>query len=253
VRALPRPPATFLDIGANQGFYTLLFAFYGYDVLAIEPMLLNRRSIKASLCANPQLRERVTLLPVALGTPSSASANVRCVVRADDRNAGNGKLSCSANEHCGSTRHSRALSAAKTAETEAAKADRAVHATICEPVRRGQDRCGGLRVPRAQWRPITLHGAPLPALFVAEANRKQIRQCLSRVAAEFGYRVAPTVPRHSSGELGDMNWILVRQQAGRAAGAKSWQAGATCTWASGCCRRHPRIEECTRKRLPSKK
>ena len=50
---LPRP-GTFLDIGANLGFYTLLFAQHGYSVLAVEPMLLNRKAIETSLCLNPQ-------------------------------------------------------------------------------------------------------------------------------------------------------------------------------------------------------
>ena len=110
-------PGTFVDIGANLGFYSLLFAQHGYEVLAMEPMLLNRKAIEASLCMNPTLAARVTLLPYALG----ASATARCVVRADDRNAGNGKLTCSPSERC-----ERPLGKQKT--------DASSHITICEPV-----------------------------------------------------------------------------------------------------------------------
>ena len=39
--ALP-PRGTLVDVGANLGYYSLLFAAHGYDALAIEPMLLNR-------------------------------------------------------------------------------------------------------------------------------------------------------------------------------------------------------------------
>ena len=112
---------TFLDIGANLGFYSLLFAHHGFHVLAVEPMLLNRKAITTSLCLNPAFASRVTLLPVALGTHDTHDASprrTRCVVRADDRNAGNGKLSCSQSESC-----ERPTSTAMS------------HATICEPVR----------------------------------------------------------------------------------------------------------------------
>ena len=62
---LPRP-STFLDIGANLGYYTLLFAQYGHDVLAVEPMAYNRNALAASLCLNPTLASRITLVAAAL-------------------------------------------------------------------------------------------------------------------------------------------------------------------------------------------
>ena len=60
----------FVDIGANLGFYSLLFAHYGYDVLAIEPMRHNVRLINMSLCFSPELRARVTVVNAALASPA---------------------------------------------------------------------------------------------------------------------------------------------------------------------------------------
>merc|ERR1712217_871426 len=37
---------TFLDIGANVGYYSLLFASKGHNVVAIEPMSRNRRALE---------------------------------------------------------------------------------------------------------------------------------------------------------------------------------------------------------------
>ena len=123
---MPPPPATFLDVGANLGYYSLLFASHGYDVLAVEPMLRNRRAIETSLCLNPQLAERVTLLPMALGKTASA----HCDVRADDRNAGNGKLSCSSTERCelGSRRYSGTPPPARAAAVPSSSSASAVAA-----------------------------------------------------------------------------------------------------------------------------
>ena len=287
---LPPPPATFLDVGANQGFYSLLFAYYGYNVLAIEPMLLNRRSIEASLCANPELLQRVTVLPVALGLPAMVG-KIKCVVRADDRNAGNGKLSCSEHESCASPPsggpHHTSSGRSHTGHPHrgaaglkgSAAADQASHISICEPVTmstldtvladytRGKYGDGSLPLVAAKmdvegFECNVIKGGPSlfvrhrPLLFVAEANRKPIRECLSRAATNYGYRVAPTQPRHSNGELGDVNWILVRQQPPppqpqqqpqpRGGGGGNGGADA-CTWANGCCQRHPRMPACTRK------
>ena len=65
-------PPVFLDIGANLGFYSLLFASIGFSVFAIDPMNHNRRALNASLCLNPPLAQRVTLINAALGAPSDA-------------------------------------------------------------------------------------------------------------------------------------------------------------------------------------
>ncbi|GMH37959.1 hypothetical protein BSKO_05843 [Bryopsis sp. KO-2023] len=43
---------TFLDIGANIGWYSILMAAYGYRVIAIEPMTKNLHALRASMCVN---------------------------------------------------------------------------------------------------------------------------------------------------------------------------------------------------------
>jgi FkbM family methyltransferase len=265
-------PGTFLDIGANLGFFSLLFAHAGFNVLAIEPMLLNRRAIQASLCANPAMR--INLLPIALGAHSRAKT--RCVVRADDRNAGNGKLSCSADERCGAGSTSSVRSSNKPAPSGELRRLREQHASgtggtnshisICEPVELTTlDEL--FQVPKVG---AALRSHPLkavkmdvegfecnvlsggrslftrhaPALLLAEANRKHVKACLRSAASDFGYRTVPFQPTHSGGELGDINFILVRSEAARAVAAGAGAGG--CTWSSGCCERHPRVEACKR-------
>jgi FkbM family methyltransferase len=82
---------TLLDIGAHIGYFSLLFAQRGYRVVAIEPMPHNLRALRSSLCINPWLQARVTLLPFAL---TSASGPKHCVVRSGAHNRGNGVLHC---------------------------------------------------------------------------------------------------------------------------------------------------------------
>ena len=90
---------TFLDIGANLGFYSLLFAARGDNVVAIEPMATNRAAFAATLCHNPDIAHRVMLVPSAVGSTTEA-ANSSCVVRAHARkNLGNGLLECGTRSH----------------------------------------------------------------------------------------------------------------------------------------------------------
>jgi FkbM family methyltransferase len=93
---------TLLDIGANMGYYTLLFASRGYKVIAVEPMTHNRIALETSLCMNPELKHLVTVVPAALVAPEQVHTT-RCVIRAPDydihvhkymKNVGNGVLSC---------------------------------------------------------------------------------------------------------------------------------------------------------------
>ena len=98
---LPRPGGTFLDIGANIGYYTLMFADRGDRVIAIEPLFRNRAAMQATLCLNPDLRAHVSIVAAALGTQDDVANGVSCVMRPQkQRNLGNGMLECGRNHTC---------------------------------------------------------------------------------------------------------------------------------------------------------
>lgn len=82
-------PGRALDIGANVGFYSLVLAASGWNVTAFEPMKTNTELIEASMCANPELAERITLNKFGLG-----SKDDRCIIFSDDNNLGDGHSAC---------------------------------------------------------------------------------------------------------------------------------------------------------------
>lgn len=85
------PSGTFLDIGGNLGYYSLLFAKYGWRVITVEPMPHNVAAINASLCLNPDIRHRITLVNTALSSRTTGMCGIRS---RGDRNVGNGILLC---------------------------------------------------------------------------------------------------------------------------------------------------------------
>lgn len=84
-------PGAMLDIGANIGYYGLLFANAGFNVIGVEPMPANLKLLEATLEANPQIKEKYHLHKVGL----SDKAGEHCVVMAADDNLGNGEIFCS--------------------------------------------------------------------------------------------------------------------------------------------------------------
>jgi len=84
-----------LDIGANIGYYSLMFASRGYHVIAVEPMTRNRRALEASICLNPHLKSLITVVPAALTSPGE-SEDTYCVIRSTNYkiNIGNGQMHC---------------------------------------------------------------------------------------------------------------------------------------------------------------
>lgn len=89
-RGWPLPAGgTFLDVGGNLGYYSFLFAQYGYTVHALEPMSHNRRAMETTLCLNPHWRDRVHVHPVA-----AAAKEQQCVMFAPVGNVGNGYMEC---------------------------------------------------------------------------------------------------------------------------------------------------------------
>jgi len=84
------PVGDVIDIGANMGWYTLLFAHAGFAVHAFEAMPHNVALINASLCANPALSPRVTVHPLAL----AAKPGGDCEIYSSIRNVGDGTMCC---------------------------------------------------------------------------------------------------------------------------------------------------------------
>jgi len=82
-----------LDIGANIGWYTFMFAAHGHKVLAVEPMTKNRKLMKATLCMNPDLAPRVKIFATAL--TNVAASGQTCNILSCPFNAGDGVLACS--------------------------------------------------------------------------------------------------------------------------------------------------------------
>ena len=143
---LPRPGGTFLDIGANVGYYTLMFADRGDRVIAIEPLVSNRAAIQATLCLNPDLRARVRIVAAALGTSADGSNGVSCVMRPQvQRNRGNGMLECGRNHTCSAP--------------EPPSADLLTQRT-------------GMSVTLAQWRQLPCEEVPLKPLDAVLAELK---------------------------------------------------------------------------------
>ncbi len=62
-RGVPKESLIFMDVGANIGAHTVAAAAFGFSVLAFEPMHVNIMSLRHTLCANPELWDRVTLIP----------------------------------------------------------------------------------------------------------------------------------------------------------------------------------------------
>lgn len=60
-----RPGMIVLDIGAHNGFHSLLLASMGANVIAIEPNPINRESLLRQVAVNPALK--ISALPYALG------------------------------------------------------------------------------------------------------------------------------------------------------------------------------------------
>jgi len=72
---------TVLDIGGNIGSFSAMFAKRGYNVYMVEALSTNRALMRSTICANPDLRDSVTLLSALVSTPADAS--MQCKVCLD--------------------------------------------------------------------------------------------------------------------------------------------------------------------------
>ena len=182
---------TLVDIGANLGYYSLLFASHGWNVLAVEPMAYNRNALAASLCLNPTLASRITLVAAALVSPDQESDH--CVVVSPGRNAGNGRVICNrANcskvgrgfAHCEPIRTTTldrllsetALTAAASAPDDVVVAKMDVEGFECNVLK------GGLSLF------YRLH----PRFFQVELKRPHVRKCVEEYAKAHGFVLGPS-------------------------------------------------------------
>ena len=82
--------AVFLDIGANIGWYSLLFAASGFTVMSFEPMSANEQLLRRSICLNAEFQDRVTYHTDLL----SDRAHRNCTIYTSTNNVGDGTVTC---------------------------------------------------------------------------------------------------------------------------------------------------------------
>lgn len=91
--SIPKESAVFLDIGANIGWYSLLFAAAGHSVISFEPMQANKNLFRRSICSNPDFQQRMTYHADML----SDTPHKNCTLFSGEANLGDGTVSCDQN------------------------------------------------------------------------------------------------------------------------------------------------------------
>lgn len=90
---IPLSDLTFVDIGANIGWFTFCLAAIGVNVIAFEPMEDNIELIRESMCLQENLKsgisDRITLHAHGLGI-----RNETCIIYSHDINVGDGHVKC---------------------------------------------------------------------------------------------------------------------------------------------------------------
>ena len=90
---VPLSDLTFVDIGANIGWFTLSMAALGVNVIAFEPMKENIDFIKESMCLpenlDSGLSNRITLFAHGLGVRDE-----KCIIYSHNINVGDGHVKC---------------------------------------------------------------------------------------------------------------------------------------------------------------
>lgn len=193
---------TLLDIGANLGWFTMLFAQAGCKVYAVEAFPQNQRALKTTLCLNPSWASRVTLAPYALGGPTTSPP---CVVRSDRNggrrnNNGNGIVTCGPSATCAGESLACEQAELRTLDTllsgewamprvDVVKVD--VEGFECEMLAGGQLLLTSIR----------------PKFIIAEMKFGRTAKCWQQQAALHGY----TIERVDPGN--DRNTLFVRSDA----------------------------------------
>jgi FkbM family methyltransferase len=82
---------TFVDIGANVGWFSYVMAGMGVNVIAFEPMEQNLYLIRKTLCNldNSSFRDRIVVFPTGLSDKTRT-----CIVFSDRKNVGDGVTTC---------------------------------------------------------------------------------------------------------------------------------------------------------------
>jgi methyltransferase, FkbM family len=90
---IPLSDLTFVDIGANIGWFTFNLAALGVNVIAFEPMEENIKLIRDSMCLEENLKsgltDRITLHAHGLGI-----RNETCIIYSHNINVGDGHVQC---------------------------------------------------------------------------------------------------------------------------------------------------------------
>ena len=183
---------TFLDVGANLGYYTILFASQHFDVVALEPMPQNVDAIRASLCINPRLQQRVKLVQTAM----SAHSDQVCVLSSTFRNYGNGRLLCKR----GSTKQ-RLCNSVRASSAQAIATCDAVNVQTLDSVlgelgyvhRRHNISVVKMDIEGAECDALaggaTFFSTQRPQYMQVEANMPSTNQCIRSFAQKLGYTV----------------------------------------------------------------
>lgn len=91
--SVPLKDLTFIDIGANVGWFTMNMAALGVNVLAFEPMEENIAMMEKTLKMEDNVKngisDRVKLFKYGLGTKDQT-----CLIYSDDGNVGDGHVKC---------------------------------------------------------------------------------------------------------------------------------------------------------------
>lgn len=90
---IPLSDLTFVDIGANIGWFTFNLAALGVNVIAFEPMEENIKLLRDSMCLEENLKsgitDRITLHAHGLGI-----RNETCIIYSHNINVGDGHVQC---------------------------------------------------------------------------------------------------------------------------------------------------------------
>ena len=82
---------TFVDVGGNVGWFTLVMASIGLNVITVEPMVPNLQLLRRSLCL-PENRDLASRIILHAKGVSNVSSN--CTVYSEVTNLGDGTITC---------------------------------------------------------------------------------------------------------------------------------------------------------------